>query len=288
MPKAQPHISDLHQDPRNARKHNERNLDMIFHDDCFIALAAIADGSVDMIFTDPPYGTTNLHWDTAPDLVRMFAEFNRVIKKNGAIVVTAQQPFATDCINANRKYFRYEWIWEKTQKQGFFAANKMPLRAHENVLVFYKALPTYNPQKSKAEALTTSKTASKKNLDYSGVYTSGSCAAYRNNTLWQETGLRFPSSVVKINNWNGALFGNTKNATKHPTQKPLALFEYFIRTYTNEGETVLDCFAGSGTTAVAAINTGRKYIVVEKEQKYVDIIRERVAQAEQTLFAQAL
>lgn len=244
---------------------------MIIHDDCFNALAAIPDGSVDMILTDPPYGTTDIEWDVAPDLVRMFAEFHRVAKKNAAIILTAQQPFATDCINANRQNFRYDTIWEKTKALGFLGAKKKPLRAHENILVFYKSLPTYNPQKSFIKEKHRVKIqASDRYAGYkafpSGVYT--------------HDGTRYPRSVVKFSNQNGA--------TKHPTQKPLALFEYLIRTYTNEGETVLDCFAGSGTTAVAAINTRRKYIVIEKEEKYVDIIRSRVENAKQTLFTQEL
>ena len=254
---------------------------MIFHDDCFNALKNIPDGSVDMILTDPPYGTTNLEWDSAPDLVRMFAEFNRVIKKNGAIVVTAQQPFATDCIVANRKYFRYEWIWEKTMAMGFLDAKKKPMKAHENVLVFYKALPTYNPQKTLGHGSIAEKIRIKEKNSIATHY-----HKHRRTDYINTDGSRYPRDVVKFSNQSGTIFGKkTTTASKHPTQKPVALFEYLIRTYTNEGETVLDCFAGSGTTAAAAINTGRKYIVVEKEAKYIDIIRERVAQAEQTLFA---
>jgi site-specific DNA-methyltransferase (adenine-specific) len=242
---------------------------MVLHDDCFNVLASMQDGSVDMILTDPPYGTTDLEWDAAPDLARMFAEFNRVAKPNGAIVVMAQQPFATDCIVANRERFRYEWIWEKTNALGFLDANKKPLRAHENILVFYKSLPTYNPQKTKVIS------------DRVGSFIrEGHTQHYnqRRTSVYVYDGTRYPRSVVKFSNHNGA--------TQHPTQKPLALFEYFIKTYTNEGETVLDCFAGSGTTAVAAINTGRKYIVVEKEEKYIDIIKSRVEAAKQTLFTQ--
>jgi site-specific DNA-methyltransferase (adenine-specific) len=246
---------------------------MILHDDCFNVLASMPDGSVDMILTDPPYGTTDLEWDTAPNLARMFAEFNRVAKPNGAIVVMAQQPFATDCIVANRERFRYELIWEKTKALGFLSANKKPLRAHENVLVFYKLLPTYNPQKTK---VTNDRVGSfkiqKSKREYIQHYNQ-----YK-NSVYTHDGTRYPRSVVK--------FSNRIEATQHPTQKPLALFEYLIKTYTNEGETVLDCFAGSGTSAVAAINTGRGYIVIEKEEKYIDVIKSRVEAAKQTLFTQ--
>jgi site-specific DNA-methyltransferase (adenine-specific) len=244
---------------------------MVLHDDCFNALASMPDGSVDMILTDPPYGTTNLEWDAAPNLARMFAEFNRVAKPNGAIVVTAQQPFATDCIVANRERFRYEWVWEKTSALGFLDANKKPLRAHENVLVFYKSLPTYNPQKTKVANDCVGSSKIRKG-DYVPHYNQP------RDSVYTYDGTRYPRSVVK--------FSNRIEATQHPTQKPLALFEYLIKTYTNEGETVLDCFAGSGTTAVAAINTGRKYIVVEKEEKYIDVINSRVEAAKQTLFTQ--
>jgi site-specific DNA-methyltransferase (adenine-specific) len=231
------------------------------------------DGSVDMILTDPPYGTTDLGWDAAPDLARMFAEFNRVAKPNGAIVVMAQQPFATDCIVANRERFRYEWVWEKTAALGFLDANKKPLRAHENILVFYKSLPTYNPQKTK---VISDRVGSFKNRKQHGCY----IEHYNKHRtgVYVYDGTRYPRSVVK--------FSNRIEATQHPTQKPLALFEYLIKTYTNEGETVLDCFAGSGTTAVAAINTGRGYIVIEKEEKYIDVIKSRVEAAKQTLFTQ--
>jgi site-specific DNA-methyltransferase (adenine-specific) len=238
------------------------------------------DGSVDMILTDPPYGMTDLGWDAAPDLARMFAEFNRVAKPNGAIVVTAQQPFATDCIVANRERFRYEWIWEKTNALGFLDANKKPLRAHENILVFYKSLPTYNPQKTK---VANDRVGSFRIREGDSVQHYNQCRT----SVYVCDGTRYPRSVVKFSNHSGNIFGKKQDgATQHPTQKPLALFEYLIKTYTNEGETVLDCFAGSGTTAVAAINTGRKYIVVEKEQKYVEIIKRRVEAAKQTLFTQ--
>lgn len=240
----------------------------LLHGDCLELMKEIADKSIDMILCDLPYGTTNIKWDVVIPFPPLWENYLRIIKDNGAIVLTAQQPFTTDLINSCRKYFRYEIIWEKTQKMGFLDANRKPLRAHENILLFYKKSPTYNPQKIKVD------------VPIGRVrQQSGSRAEHYNKMRTGrhvDDGTRFPASVLKISNWNGALFGKTNNATKHPTQKPVALFEWLVKTYTNEGEIVLDNCMGSGTTGIACKNLNRDFIGIEKEEKYFLIAKERI------------
>ena len=242
--------------------------------DCLKLMKNIPDKSIDMILCDLPYGTTHCKWDTIIPFEPLWEQYNRIIKDNGAILLFSSQPFTTDLINSNRKMFRYEIIWEKTMPSGFLNANKMPLRAHENVIVFYKHLPTYNPIKSRPE---------KKNLRPIGSIRFNSrnhheqYGKYKNaNYKYVEDGTRYPTDVIKFSNWNGSLFGNTKNATKHPTQKPVSLLEYLIKTYTNEGETVLDNCMGSGSTGVACVNTARNFIGIELDDTYFDIARKRI------------
>lgn len=237
--------------------------------DCLEGMKQIDDESIDMILCDLPYGTTALKWDKCIDLKKIWEHYNRIIKTNGAIVLFSSQPFTTDLINSNRKMFRYEIIWRKTQKSGFFNANKMPLKAHENILVFYKKLPTYNPIKFKIDSKSIGRTRKQRegrsqhyNMERGGQYT--------------DTGERFPTTVIEFSNWNGALFGNTENATKHPTQKPVDLCEYFIATYTNEGDLILDNCMGSGTTAVACININRNFIGFELDKEYCEIANNRI------------
>lgn len=222
--------------------------------DCLRLLGELADNSVDMILTDPPYGTTANTWDKRVPLDLMWEQFNRVIKPNGAIVMFAQMPYGAELICSNKKMFRYEWIWEKSCAMGFFNANKMPLRAHENILVFYKSLPTYNPQFTQGKPY---KNTHAPTTNYSP------CA--RTETV--NDGTRYPRDVIKMS--------RDSNST-HPTQKPVALCEYLIRTYTNEGETVLDPFTGSGSTGVAAINTGREFIGIELDEKYYELAKQRL------------
>ena len=227
--------------------------------DCLELMKDIQDGSVDMILCDLPYGVSALSWDEVIPFEPLWEQYERIIKDNGAIVLTASQPFTTKLISSNMKLFRYEWIWKKTKSSNFMLAKKQPMKHHENVCIFYKKQPTYNPQMTKANKLDKRKKV--------GTYTNKETTVLGKKTVTfrnLETGLRYPKSVQKFNNSD-----KTKNV--HPTQKPVALFEYLIKTYTNEGETVLDNCAGSFTTAVACDNTNRNWICMEKEEKYCNI-----------------
>ena len=226
--------------------------------DCLEIMKDIPDGSVDMILADPPYGTTSRNkWDVVIPIEPMWEHLNRVIKDNGAIVLFSQLPFSCDLIQSNRKYFRYEWIWEKTNAVGFLNANRMPLREHENILVFYKRLPIYNPQKTKGKPY---KAKPHRQTTNYGEYSSGFLT--ENNT-----GDRYPRDVIK--------FGNNFKKV-HPTQKPVPLLEYMVKTYTKENETVLDFVMGSGSTGVACKNLNRNFIGIELDEKYFKIAKERI------------
>jgi site-specific DNA-methyltransferase (adenine-specific) len=222
-------------------------------------LCTLADKSVDMILCDLPYGITANKWDKGLDLNALFQEYNRVIKDNGAIVLFGSQPFTTDLISANRKYFRYELIWEKQQGSDFFNAKKKPLRAHENILVFCKqGRPCYYPQMREGTPYTDKR---KRTLYVPNIGTS-----IEQNYVKVNKGERFPISIFKC----------SKEQGKHTTQKPVALCEWLIKTYTNEGDLVLDNTFGSGTTAVACKNTNRRFVGWEKEETYYKIALERL------------
>ena len=226
--------------------------------DCLERMKEIPDGSVDLILADPPYGTTACKWDSVIDLALMWEQLKRIIKPNGAIVMTASQPFTTTLIASNLKEFRYCWVWEKQQPTGFLDARRKPMKAHEDVCVFYAATATYNPQGLIAVQVKNSR----KNKAGNGVY--GAVGA---DDYVQKEG-NFPRSVLKID--------RVTHGQVHPTQKPVALMEYLIKTYTNEGETVLDFVMGSGTTGVACKNTGRKFIGIEKDAGYFEIAKQRL------------
>lgn len=247
--------------------------------DCLNLMRDLPEKSVDMILCDLPYGTTEIDWDKPIPFEPMWEQYERIIKENGAIVLFSAQPFTTDLIVSNRRLFRYEIIWRKTQPQGFLNANKAPLRNHENILVFYKKLPTYNPIKSKVDRTDLGRIR-KVNAMRSKQYRE------MDRTTWEETGERYPTDVIDFSNWNGALFGKTEGATKHPTQKPVPLCEYLILTYTNPGDTVLDNCMGSGTTGVACVKSGRNFIGMEISPEYFAIAESRIkaAQARPSLF----
>ena len=246
--------------------------------DCLKLMEQIADKSIDLILCDMPYGITNLSFDknTLP-FEEMWTQYNRIIKDNAAILLFSAQPFTTDLICSNRKMFRYEIIWKKTTATGFLNAKKMPLRAHENICVFYKHLPTYHPQmlvlseedrKEKGIKIGNRRRNQIKNR----------CKHYKNigTSIYVDKGTRYPHDVIEFSNRNGAVFGNTANVTKHPTQKPVPLLEYLISTYSNEQDIVLDNCMGSGSTGVACIHTNRKFIGMEIDKNYFEIAQQRI------------
>lgn len=225
--------------------------------DCTAGYRQIESESIDLILTDPPYGVTACKWDIKPDLALMWNEFNRIIKPNGAIVITATQPFATDVINANRKNFRYDLVWVKNAPVGFLNANRMPLRQHELILVFYKRLPKYHPQKVPGKRYV-HKGGAQRTSVYNQVCKSSG-----------ESSERFPTSVMHFSKDSG-------KGKKHPTQKPKALFEWVIKSYTEKDAVVFDPYMGSGTTAVSALSTGRNFIGFEKELEYYEMAMSRI------------
>jgi site-specific DNA-methyltransferase (adenine-specific) len=245
-------------------------LNQIINADCFDVFPDVPDGSIDMIFCDLPYGTTRSPWDSVIPFNRLWAAYERMIKANGAIVLFAKAPFDKALAASNMRLFRYEWIWEKNKATGHLNAEKMPLQAHENILVFYKRPPIYNPQMSQGHkpmnAATTRHTSS--------VYGEGKSTP--NNAGTTE---RFPRSVLHF-----PVVNQDDTERIHPNQKPVELCEYFIKTYTNPGETVLDNCGGSCTTAVAAARTGRNYIVIEKDPEYAAGGQRRIENMQLTLF----
>ena len=231
-------------------------LNKIYNEDCLEGMKRIPNKSVDMILADLPYGTTRNKWDSIIPLDLLWEQYNRIIKDNGAIVLTAQTPFDKVLGVSNLKCLKYEWIWQKTEATGFLNAKKMPLKNHENVLVFYKKQPTYNPQFTAGKPYTYKK---------DGI-SSDNYGDSKGTDLIVNDGSRHPLTVQ--------IFKKDKGL--HPTQKPVTLFEYLIQTYTNENETVLDNVMGLGTTAIAAINTNRNYIGFEMDTNYFNLANERI------------
>lgn len=234
---------------------------ILLNGDAFSELKKIPSQSVDFIFTDPDYGTTNNKWDKPINFTALWPELWRVLKLNGCIAVWAQSPFDKTLACTCLKYYRYEWIIEKTNSTGHLNAKKMPMKSHENVLVFYKKLPTYNPQFTKGHEPVHNYT--KHTTDGSNYGTTRTGISGGGSTQ------RYPRDVLKFP-WD------TQKSNLHPTQKPLAACEYFIKTYTNPGDTVLDCFMGSGTTGVAARKLGRKFIGIELEKQFYNTALERI------------
>ena len=242
-------------------------LNKIYNEDCLEGMKRIPDKSVDMILCDLPYGTTACAWDTIIPFEPLWAEYNRVIKDSGAIVLTSSQPFTSALVMSNPKSFKYEWVWHKTRVTGNLNAKRMPLKAHESVLVFSKKPHNYSPLKTLAPE---EKIDRRKNVNNSIVKEGGSYNGSKKfvNVRKKDDGTRYPTSVQ--------VFKNPNNNLIHPTQKPVALFEYLIKTYTNKGETVLDNCMGSGTTAIACINTERNFIGFELDETYYNKSLERI------------
>jgi site-specific DNA-methyltransferase (adenine-specific) len=226
-------------------------------------MPAIADGSVDLILCDLPYGTTRNKWDSVIPLAPLWAQYERIIKPNGAIVLTAQAPFDKVLAASNLPLFRYEWIWEKTAATGHLNAKKMPMKAHENILVFYRGLPTYNAQKTTGHKRIITTAESKAKARKSSNY------GKQTVEPTYDSAERYPRSVLR--------FAKDKQVSKlHPTQKPVALMRYMIDTYSNPGDLVLDNAMGSGTTGVAALEAGRRFIGMENDADYLQIANERI------------
>ena len=230
-------------------------LNTIYNEDCLEGMKRIPDGSVDMILCDLPYGTTQNKWDSVIPLTPLWQEYKRVIKDNGAIVLTAQQPFTTTLIASNLEIYKYNWVWAKSQVSGFLNAKKQPLREHEDICVLYSKQSTYNPQMTKG------KMQLKRTGGSSSNYNDFIPKPLYSDEYYPKTILDFPLQRFKCG---------------HPTQKPVALFEYLIKTYTNKNETVLDNCMGSGTTAIACMNTNRNYIGFELDENYYKKSLERI------------
>ena len=223
----------------------------------------IPDGSVDMVLCDLPYGTTRNKWDSIIPLDSLWERYKRVIKENGAIVLFSAEPFTSLLITSNIQWFRYDLIWSKTQGSDFLNANRKPLRSHENICVFYKKQPTYNAQKTEGKPYKAK----------SGESTSSNFGKFNGNHHTEnKDGKRYPLSVLRFS-------GENNRGKQHPTQKPTDLLEWLIKTYTNEGETVLDNCMGSGSTGIACINTNRNFIGIELDDGYFNIAKKRIEEA---------
>ena len=229
----------------------------LIHGCCLEEMKQIENGSVDMVLTDPPYGTTACKWDAVIPLDLMWAQLKRIIKPNGAIVLTASQPFTTTLIASNMEMFKYCWVWHKNRATNFPNASRRPLTAHEDIVVWIDGKLQYNPQKTSGHKPTNSAKGCSQGTIYHGDNV-------RNYSGGDTT--RFPRTVLEFKCERGL----------HPTQKPVALMEYLIKTYTNEGETVLDFTMGSGTTGVACKNLNRDFIGIEKDADYFDIACKRI------------
>ena len=243
-------------------------INKIHHGDCLELMQDIPDGSVDMILCDLPYGTTACKWDSIIPFEPLWEQYERIIKDNGAIVLTGSQPFTSNLIMSNTKLFKYALVWDKKKPSSALHAKIQPLRVHEDILVFGKKKTTYNPQMRKGKPRVDKKAIIKNGEAFGGKEIERN---YEN-----KEGLYYPKSIIEISNAN-------QKGKVHPTQKPVPLFEYLIKTYTNEGEVVLDNCIGSGTTAIAALNTGRFFIGIEKEKEYVDIANKRIEELKETV-----
>ena len=230
----------------------------------------IDDKSIDMILCDLPYGTTQNKKDAVIPFAPLWEQYERVIKDNGAIVLTAQGTFYIDLVNSNRKLFRYDLVWDKGLTSGFLNAKRQPLRRHENIAVFYKKQPVYNPQFTAGKPLHGKGTAYKTKELTNNNY--GSFAATEDHRKGSTE--KYPASILRFPKPHPSM-------SAHPTQKPTELFEWLIKTYTNEGDLVLDSCIGSGTTVLACINTNRNYIGFEIDERYFSIAREKITQPQQ-------
>lgn len=241
-------------------------LNKIYNEDCLIGMQNIDDKSIDMILCDLPYGQTARNkWDTVIPFEDLWNQYNRIIKDNGAIVLFANGMFTADLMQSNRKNWKYNLVWDKVLPSGFLNAKKMPMRNHEDICVFYKKPPTYNPQMVEGkECHTRGKAVGKSQEDFSRNTNYGEL-----NAVETKGNLKYPKSILTFQKPH-------PSTTIHPTQKPIECLEWLLRTFTNEGETILDNCMGSGSTAIACINTNRNYIGFELDDKYYNLANERI------------
>jgi site-specific DNA-methyltransferase (adenine-specific) len=233
-------------------------VNQIYRMDCLNGMRLLPDACADLILADLPYGITANPWDSMIDLDRLWRQYKRIIRPNAAILLTAQCPFDKLLGMSNRKWLRYEWIWEKSRASGFLGANHAPLKAHENILVFYEHLPRYNPQFTQGKPYISKRQG----------YHDRNTGQFIGGRILHNPGLRYPRSVLQI---------PSEGKPFHSTQKPVALFEYLIRTYTRPGDLVLDSCIGSGTTAIACLNSGRNFIGFELDPEYFRLAQRRIA-----------
>jgi len=232
----------------------------LLHGDCLELMFDLPDNSVDMVCCDMPYGTTQCKWDTVLPLDMLWYHYKRIVKDNGAIVLFGAQPFTSTLVLSNPKMFKYDWVWKKPKGTGHLNAKRQPMRDKEDICVFYKTQPTYFPQMERGAPYKAKPGKSKRNGD--------DCYGDFLDTREDNKGVRYPRQILS--------FSIQERNKLHPTQKPVALIEYLIKTYTNEGDTVLDNCMGSGTTLVAAKNLNRKGIGIELDLEYFQIARNRI------------
>lgn len=246
----------------NMQTSAAKNDIQLYCGDCIEMMQQLENKSVQMILTDLPFGITKNKWDEIIPLDELWRQFNRIITGNGVIALWAQEPFTSKLIMSNPKMFRYKWIVEKTNATGFLNANRMPMKAYEEVLIFYQHLPVYHPQKTTGHPRKVSSAEHKRNSKKSTNYNDYANASYDSTE-------RFPRDVITFT-WD------KQKLTVHPTQKPVAALEYFIKTYTDEGDIVLDATMGSGSTGVACCNLNRKFIGIERDEEYYEIAKTRI------------
>lgn len=234
-------------------------INTILFGDCLELMNDINDKSIDLIVCDLPYGTTMNKWDVIIPFDKLWEHYERIIKDNGAILLTAAQPFTTELINSKKELFRYDLIWYKPLASGFLNANRMPMRNHEHILVFYKSLPTYNPIMQVGRM---------RDKGRKSEWTSENYGSYKPQISRNDK--YHPESVISISN------GDRTKESDHPTQKPVKLFQYLIETYSNENDLVLDNCIGSGTTAIACIESKRNFIGIESNSKYFNSACKRI------------
>ncbi len=239
------------------------NNQILFQGDCLEIMKEIPDKSIDLILCDLPYGTTACKWDVIIPFDKLWSQYERIIKPSGIIVLFASQPFTTMMISSNLKDYRYNWIWDKKKPGAISIARFQPLRVYEDICVFYRQTGTYNPQKTKRE-----KPIKYKNYSQSHITGPGIKAMVE----FKVTDSKYPKNILEFSNAN-------QTEKVHPTQKPVALLEYLIKTYTNANEIVLDNTMGSGSTGVACVNTERDFIGIEKDEKYFAIAEDRITKA---------